>query len=85
MKARNAAQFSCFNMFYNSLIEGILTTGLINKQMSPAPSKSTCKSSVPHKSLLNVADVKLLIANDNKPKPKQSSLLECDWAIVMLL
>lgn len=84
MKARNAAQFSCFNMCYNSLIEGILTTGL-NKQMSPAPSKSTCKSSVPHKSLLNVADVKLLIVNDNKSKPKQSSLLECDWAIVMLL
>lgn len=50
-------------------IEGILITGLINKQMSPATLKPICNRQV---SIKNDANVKLLIINENKPKSRQS-------------
>lgn len=50
-------------------IGGILITGLINKQMSPATLKPICNRQV---SIKNDANVKLLIINENKPKSRQS-------------
>ena len=71
---RHAAQISYLTwvVFYNLFREDSLITGLTNKHINLEPSKPTCKSSTPHKCLLNDTNVKLLVIKKKKPKSKQS-------------